>query len=91
MLTWGFLRLENLQSASGQRENLLSSLSRDTYRAYTWIKENVDRFEKPVFGPPLIECRIKDQRYVEVIEGIVRSNALVRFLSPISAFMALTK
>ncbi|KAF8428232.1 hypothetical protein EV426DRAFT_528601 [Tirmania nivea] len=68
--------LEKLQSASGQRENLLSSLSKDTYRAYTWIRENADKFEKPVFGPPLLECRVKDQRYVEVIEGIVRSNAL---------------
>lgn len=68
--------LENLQSASGQRENLLSNLSKDTYRAYTWIKENADKFEKPVFGPPLIECRVKDQRYVEIVEGIVRSNAL---------------
>ena len=67
----------NLESQAGQRETILQSLSRDTYRAYTWIKENRDKFEKPVHGPPVIECQITDQKYVDIIEGIVRGNALV--------------
>lgn len=72
-----YCRIDNLQSKAGQRENLLKQFSPDSYKAYVWIRENAARFEKPVFGPPIIECSVKDHKYVDIIEGLVRGSATV--------------
>ncbi|KAF8477137.1 P-loop containing nucleoside triphosphate hydrolase protein [Kalaharituber pfeilii] len=69
--------INQLQSLDGQRENLLKSFSNDTYRAYMWIKENQNKFQKEVYGPPIVNCTVTDPRYADILEGIIgRGNAL---------------
>lgn len=62
-------RVNNLSTQDGQRESRLESMSRDTFRAWKWIKENQQRFSKEVFGPPAITCSIRDPRMADAVEA----------------------
>ena len=67
-------RLASLETQSGQQENKLQQASRDASQAWQWIKENQDRFENRVFGPPMVECSLKDPRYADSIECLLQAN-----------------
>ena|SRR5436305_10617034 len=47
----------------------MKGISHDTYTVYTWLQENGNKFQSPIFGPPMIECSIKDDRYADQIEN----------------------
>lgn len=67
-------RLENLSTKSGQQEAKLKQLSSDTAKAWEWIKANQSEFEKEIFGPPLVECSIKDPIYVDAMESLFQKT-----------------
>ncbi|KAI9873354.1 MAG: Structural maintenance of chromosomes protein 5 [Pleopsidium flavum] len=71
--------LESLESQAGQQAQKLRQASRDTAQAWGWIQQNQDKFEKPVFGPPIVECSVKDLKYVDAIESIFQSNDFLAF------------
>ncbi|KAI9670897.1 MAG: Structural maintenance of chromosomes protein 5 [Caeruleum heppii] len=66
--------LQSLDSQVGQQTAKLKQLSRDTAEAWGWIRNNQDQFEKPIFGPPVIECSIKDARYIDLVEACLQKN-----------------
>lgn len=47
----------------------LENASKDTAAAWNWIQENMESFEKEVYGPPIISCSLKDQSYADVVEA----------------------
>lgn len=53
--------------------------SSDTFKAYQWIRENQDRFQKEVFGPPMVTCSIKDPRYADIIESLFQKSDFTAF------------
>ncbi|KAJ5825307.1 hypothetical protein N7474_002445 [Penicillium riverlandense] len=63
-------QLKNLDSVSGRQEAKLEKLSSDSYKAYQWILRNQDKFEKEVFGPPLVTCSVKDPKYADALESL---------------------
>ena len=73
--------LQNLESQAGQRNRKLHSLAPDTYRAWEWLQKNQDKFEKKIFGPPLVECSIKDARYADQIESLFGDSHFFLFTS----------
>ena len=62
--------LDNLESQEGQQNNKLLRASRDTAQAWAWIKQHQDEFEKPIYGPPIVECSVKDPKYVDLVESL---------------------
>lgn len=66
--------LAALDSQQGKNISLLRSISRDAATAWEWIQANRSKFEKDVYGPPLIECRVKDPRYANAIEALFQKN-----------------
>ncbi|KAH8684630.1 P-loop containing nucleoside triphosphate hydrolase protein [Tricladium varicosporioides] len=66
------IELASLNTQEGQQLSILEKLSRETAEAWKWVQENTDRFEKPVYGPPLISCSVKDNRYTAAIESLFR-------------------
>src|ERR1700733_496986 len=60
-------RLGSLETQSGQQENKLEKASHDTYEAWQWIKENQDKFEQHVYGPPMVECSLKNPRQADAV------------------------
>ncbi|KAI9721219.1 MAG: hypothetical protein M1812_002380 [Candelaria pacifica] len=73
------VELESLESQAGQQGTKLRQRSRDTAIAWDWIQSHQDMFDKPVYGPPIIECSIKDPKYVDAIEGLFQNNDLLAF------------
>lgn len=70
---------ENLQSQAGRLTNKLKSLSSDTAKAWEWIQSNRNAFEGPVFGPPVIECSLKDTAYASQVETVIGQGELLSF------------
>jgi DNA repair ATPase RecN len=62
-------KIISLKSQSGQQMAKLEGISRDTHRAWNWIKNNQNRFKEPILGPPMVECSVKDKRYAAAIES----------------------
>ena len=48
-------------------------------QAWTWLEENQDKFEKPVFGPPMISCSVKDDRYSDQIQSLLQPDDFTCF------------
>jgi len=67
-------RLAGLDTQTGQQEHKLQQLSRDSHTAWKWIQEHPDKFEHKVYGPPMIECSLKDPKYANAIETLFQGN-----------------
>ena len=65
---------EALETKSGQQFRKLERMYPNTAAAWTWITENRDKFEKEVFGPPLISCSLKDSTLAHLIESLLRDT-----------------
>lgn len=68
-----------LDSQAGKQRSKLQSASRDTYKLWEWVQQNQHQFEKPIFGPPIVECAINDPRYVDHIESLFQKSVLISF------------
>ena len=71
--------LAQLDSQAGKQKSKLQSLSLHTYKLWEWLQQNQDQFEKPVFGPPIVECSIKDPKYVDHVESLFQRNTMISF------------
>lgn len=73
------LQLQSLDSQTGQQEAKLEQMSPETAKAWKWIKQNQDQFEKQVFGPAMVECSVKDPRYASALESLFQRNDFLGF------------
>ena len=73
------MNLGQLDSQAGKQSMKLEKSSPDTYKAWKWVQENQGEFEQRVFGPPIVECSIKDPRYVDHIEALFQRGLLLSF------------
>jgi len=73
----GERELEDLNSQAGQQATKLKSHSSDTAQAWNWIQKHMDQFEKHVHGPPIVECSVKDSRYIHAMEAIFQKSDLL--------------
>ena len=62
--------IANLQSQAGQQIQKLRSHHKDAATAWDWIRKNPQAFQGQVFGPPLVECKVKDPQNASMIESI---------------------
>ena len=46
---------------------------------WKWIQENPNAFEKPVFGPPITECSVKDPKFCDQIESLFQRGQMLSF------------
>lgn len=69
--------LEHINSQAGQQVSKLRMHSGDTAQAWDWIQKHMDQFEKPVYGPPIVECSIKDGRYLDTMESLFQKSDLL--------------
>ena len=71
--------LGQLDSQVGKQNLKLEKSSPDTYRAWKWLQENQQEFEREVFGPPIVECSVKDTKYVDHIEALFQRGLFLSF------------
>ena len=71
--------LKNLDSHAGQQLTKLSRISPDSYKAWQWIQDNQGQFEKHIYGPVMIECSIKDPKWIDIIESLFQKSTFITF------------
>ncbi|KAL4870394.1 hypothetical protein BDV12DRAFT_165889 [Aspergillus spectabilis] len=72
-------QLRGLDSQAGRQEKKLQEASGDSYKAYRWLLNNQDKFEKEVFGPPIVTCSINDPRYADHVESLLQRTDFTAF------------
>ncbi|KAI9654314.1 MAG: Structural maintenance of chromosomes protein 5 [Alyxoria varia] len=68
--------IQELESQDGQRERTLKSVSKDTAAAWEWVKRHRADFHGQVFGPPIVECSIKDKKALHMVESCFQRSSL---------------
>jgi hypothetical protein len=71
--------LSDLTSMAGQQALKLQKFSPDSARAWKWICGNPQRFKDKIYGPPLVECTVKDPRYAAAVESILGRGEMIAF------------
>lgn len=66
--------IKNLQSQAGQQRRKLKDNFQDVWTAWNYVNQNRQRFKGKVFGPPLVECSVKDPQYVNMLESIFQKS-----------------
>ncbi|KIX99105.1 uncharacterized protein Z520_05566 [Fonsecaea multimorphosa CBS 102226] len=67
-------QLAGLETQVGQQEGKLENLSRDTLKAWKWIQDHRNEFTAHVYGPPIVECSLKDPRMADVVESFLQTS-----------------
>ncbi|KAJ9155281.1 Structural maintenance of chromosomes protein 5 [Pleurostoma richardsiae] len=68
-----------LNSQEGQKLNHLRRNAPDVAKGWDWLQEHKDEFEKEVFGPPMLSCSVKDERYSNHIQAILQREDFLCF------------
>lgn len=63
--------LRSFDDARKRKLNILRQNDPKAYETYHELRENKERFEKPVYGPVWLEVDLKDQRYAQAFENAV--------------------
>lgn len=77
--------MQSLDTQQGQQLNLLKRNFPDVARAWEWIQDNKGEFEKEVFGPPMICCSVKNDRYSDAIQAMLQVDDYVCFTAQTKA------
>lgn len=71
--------LADLESQVGKQGHKLQQTSDHSSKVWQWVKQHRDDFEKPVFGPPMVECSLKNPRYADQVESLFQRNSYLTF------------
>jgi structural maintenance of chromosomes protein 5 len=67
-------QIKSLDTAAGQQQSFLASLSKDTAAAWEWIQSNSELFDKPVHGPPAVVCKVEDPSMAASVENLLQDG-----------------
>ena len=71
--------LAALDSQAGKQNAKLQVASTQVAKLWAWVQQHQDEFDKPVLGPPLVECSVKDLKYVDQIEAFIQKGTMLSF------------
>ncbi|KAH8662344.1 structural maintenance of chromosome complex subunit SmcA [Xylariales sp. PMI_506] len=71
--------INSLNSQEGQKISHLKTVAPDVAKGWAWLQENLDQFEKEVFGPPMLTCSLRDERYSSLIQSMLQQNDFLCF------------
>jgi chromosome segregation ATPase len=60
-------QISKMSDKKTERLRILREYDRASADAYDWLQRNLDRFEKPVYGPIVVELEVKDPRYINYV------------------------
>lgn len=70
---------ESFDTQLGQQMNFMRKHFPELAEGWEWVQEHQADFEKPVFGPPMISCSVKDERYSDQIQALLMNDDLACF------------
>jgi hypothetical protein len=72
-------KIEDLNSKEGQKMSLLKSIAPEVARGWEWLQNHQGDFEKEIFGPPMLTCSLRDERYSSLIQSMLQQNDFLCF------------
>lgn len=74
-------KLESLDSEEGRLRSQLERMFPDGAKGLDWLEQNKDKFEKEVFGPPMLTCSMKDDRYRDLVQSALQRDDFLCFVA----------
>ncbi|KAF4449317.1 hypothetical protein F53441_7389 [Fusarium austroafricanum] len=71
--------IQSLETQQGQQLNFMRKNFPELATGWDWIQEHREDFEKEVFGPPMISCSIKDERYSDQVQSLLQGDDFTCF------------
>ncbi|KAI5464112.1 P-loop containing nucleoside triphosphate hydrolase protein [Mariannaea sp. PMI_226] len=71
--------IASFNTQQGQQLNFMKKHFPEIASGWDWVSENQDKFEKEVFGPPLISCSVKDEQYSDQIQSLLQIDDFTCF------------
>ncbi|KAM4065092.1 AAA domain-containing protein [Hirsutella rhossiliensis] len=71
--------IEALDTQQGQQLNFIRKHFPDVAAGWDWVREHQGEFEQEVFGPPMISCSIKDERYSDQVQALLQNDDFLCF------------
>lgn len=75
------IQIENLDSQTGKQEQKMKHVNPDAWKAWEWVQKHQDQFQKPILGPPIIECSVNhpDVKYADMLEALIQQGEMFTF------------
>lgn len=71
--------LASFDTQQGQQVNLMKRQLPEVAAGWEWIQEHQKEFEQEIFGPPMISCSMKDERYSDQVQSLLQSDDFTCF------------
>ncbi|PFH57994.1 hypothetical protein XA68_14305 [Ophiocordyceps unilateralis] len=71
--------LKALDTQQGQLLNTLRKRFPDVATALEWLSEHKDVFQKEIWGPPMLNCSVKDERYSDLVQSFLQQQDYICF------------
>lgn len=71
--------IESLDTQQGQQLSHLKKHFPDVAAGWDWVREHQDSFKQEVFGPPMIICSIKDERFTDQVQALLQNDDFLCF------------
>ncbi|RFU79479.1 structural maintenance of chromosomes 5 [Trichoderma arundinaceum] len=71
--------IESLDTQEGQQLNFMRKHFPELATAWDWVQEHQGEFEKEVFGPPMLCCSVKDERYSDQVQALLQNDDFLCF------------
>ncbi|KAH7316428.1 structural maintenance of chromosomes 5 smc5 [Stachybotrys elegans] len=73
------LSLKSFDTQEGQQLNFMKKHFPELSTAWDWIQEHRGDFEQEVFGPPMISCSLKDERFSDQVQSLLQMDDFTCF------------
>lgn len=71
--------MEAFETQQGQQLTFMKRHFPELATGWEWIQEHQNEFEQEVFGPPMISCSIKDERYSDQVQALLQPDDFTCF------------
>lgn len=71
--------LESLDTQEGQQLSFMRRHFPELVTAWDWVQEHQGEFEKEVFGPPMLCCSVRDERYSNSVQALLQNDDFLCF------------
>ncbi|KND87361.1 Structural maintenance of chromosomes protein 5 [Tolypocladium ophioglossoides CBS 100239] len=71
--------IESLDTQQGQQLNFMKKHFPEAATGWEWVQEHQSEFEQEVFGPPMISCSVKDQKYSNQVQALLQNDDFLCF------------
>ena len=51
----------------------------DVAASWEWIQEHQAEFEREIYGPPMVSCSVKDERYSDLVQALLQKDDFTCF------------